>query len=169
MVEPWSLAISGASAILGFLVAFFAEPVKTYFNNRSKKATLRNALYSEMALLYNRLTQLSKALSEGELDDSNIQWAISELARFDCYNYVRTEGFLLFYQLEEAPAIDAFYGCSLLLTREYSDLDSVDFPANVNGAIELLEDLTKQGQINKKLLLQRSDIATRELLEKRLD
>jgi polyhydroxyalkanoate synthesis regulator phasin len=165
-MEFWQLLIGTLS---GFLVAFLAEPVKTYFANRSKKAVLKVALYSEMALLYNRLTQLSDSLDKGELSADNLQWAVTEMGRFDCYNYARSKAFLLFYQLKEAPAIDAFYGSSRLLLSEHFDSKSKGWLTIPKQAKELLENLVKQGQISEKLLLKCSDITTRNLLEKRLN
>ena len=34
--------------VAGFVIAFFAEPVKIYFQNASKKKSLRLALYGEL-------------------------------------------------------------------------------------------------------------------------
>jgi polyhydroxyalkanoate synthesis regulator phasin len=168
-MEFLNMIIAAASVILGFLAAFLAEPVKTHFANKSKKADLKIALYSEMALLYSRLTVLSDSLDKGELSADDLKWAVTEMGRFNCYNYARSEAFLLFYQLKEAPAIDTFYGSSLLLLSEHFDSKSEGWLTIPKQAKKLLEDLAKQGQIDKKLLLECSDITTRNLLEESLN
>ena len=43
------------ATISGFIIAFFAEPLKTYFQNRAKLKNLRIALYKEILYNYSSL------------------------------------------------------------------------------------------------------------------
>ncbi len=51
-MEFWQLLVG---TISGFIIAFLAEPVKTFFENRNKKNRLRKSLYREICYLYEAL------------------------------------------------------------------------------------------------------------------
>lgn len=46
------------ATLSGFIIAFFAEPVKSYFANRAKLNNLRIALYKELLYNYSTLKDL---------------------------------------------------------------------------------------------------------------
>lgn len=94
--------------ISGFVVAFFAEPVKMYFTNRSKKQGLRLALYKEMmgniTILANYLT--GEIESEGNIDFNSFY---ASLFRFEAFNYAITDEVGIFFQIQESMEIREFY------------------------------------------------------------
>lgn len=92
--------------ISGFIIAFFAEPIKRHFENKSKLKHLRIALYKEMIQNFLML--------EGTLNDfrsnekSNIMVG-QPLLITDCYRHIVSQETALYYQLKEARLINMFY------------------------------------------------------------
>jgi hypothetical protein len=98
--------------VSGFLIAFLAEPVKIYFQNASKKKSLRLALYGE---LINNFMNLHFFL--GGLDRSSedrVAEAYSKLSKLilkvDVYRFAMSpELYHLFYQLKESSLFAQTY------------------------------------------------------------
>lgn len=97
--------------VAGFVIAFFAEPVKIYFQNASKKKSLRLALYGE---LINNFMNLHFFL--GGLDRSSedrVAEAYSKLStlilKVDVYRFAISQELYLFYQLKEASLFASTY------------------------------------------------------------
>lgn len=101
-MAAWQFVIG---IISGFLTAFLAEPIKTYFVNRSKRSKLKTALYREMVSVYDGLKFLVEAIVYKGIDIPIDDVIFSE---FSCYEHAKSEP-LTFYQLKEAPLINQFY------------------------------------------------------------
>jgi hypothetical protein len=164
-VEFWQLLIG---TISGFIIAFLAEPVKTYFTNKSKRANLRAALHAEMAQVYLRFANLAEKLEKDTSIADRIPDIAKKNARFSCYEYTKEKELPIFYQLEEASAIDGLYTDWILVTSEESLKSPKHQLPIANDVCTCFEDALKLGEINKKLLLRKSSPHFRKLLEKRL-
>ena len=98
----------------GFIVAFLAEPVKIYFQNRAKINNLRLAIYKE--LLYNFLLcknieskkGIKEPPSKGNL--SGIVSLVNTSIRNECYKDAVTNNIHLFYKLDEVLSVHSLYG-----------------------------------------------------------
>ena len=105
----WQLLIGTLS---GFVIAFFAEPVKTFFTNRAQKELLRLAIYREIAANYLLLHSLKEkhrapAGMEGRVGTGS-NYIIDNL-HLECYQHIIGEKPIEFYQLEESSTISLIY------------------------------------------------------------
>jgi hypothetical protein len=105
------------ATLSGFVIAFLAEPVKLYFQNKQKIRQMRTILYREIASNYKRLHIIVSAYDD--LDRYNDDYEYSKLIlkrlgedlagfHFDCYQLARKD-LTVFYQMEEAITIDSLY------------------------------------------------------------
>lgn len=89
--------------VSGFLIAFFAEPVKIYFQNASKKKSLRLALYGELINNFMSLHFFLNGLDRSSED--RVAEAYSKLStlmlKVDVYRFAISQELYLFYQLKE--------------------------------------------------------------------
>jgi hypothetical protein len=90
--------------VAGFVIAFFAEPVKIYFQNASKKKSLRLALYGELINNFMSLHFFLNGLDRSSED--RVAEAYSKLStlmlKVDVYRFAMSpELYHLFYQLKE--------------------------------------------------------------------
>ena len=92
--------------ISGFIIAFFAEPVKTFFSNKSKLSKLRLALYKE---LIQNFLMLELALDEFRKDNNSNILVGQPLMLVECYRYAMSQETTLFYELKEARLLNSFY------------------------------------------------------------
>jgi hypothetical protein len=91
------------ATLSGFIIAFFAEPVKTYFQNRLKLQNLRLALYKEM--LDNYMT-LNSYTSNQIAITTQRDFIARHMIRTECYRHALQHEVALFYQLDEAIRIN---------------------------------------------------------------
>lgn len=96
------------ATLSGFIIAFFAEPVKTYFQNRAKLYNLRIALYKEIIFNYGCLLPLNEDSFKSDRDN-----IINHTLRTECYRHAIQNELTLFYQLSEAATINILYGMVL--------------------------------------------------------
>jgi hypothetical protein len=95
------------ATLSGFVIAFFAEPVKIYFQNSAKLEDLRIALYKEMEMNFFILDKVSKV----EYSLSKWRSEFSEFSlRIECYKHAVENEVSLFYQLNEANTINILQG-----------------------------------------------------------
>ena len=80
-MEFWQLLVG---TISGFIIAFLAEPVKTFFENRNKKNRLRKSLYREICYLYEALYALIEEVKEQRAISLGMG-ADLEPVSIDCY------------------------------------------------------------------------------------
>ena len=90
--------------VSGFLIAFLAEPVKIYFQNASKKKSLRLALYSELINNFMSLHFFLSGLDRSSEDRvAEAYLKLSKLVlKVDVYGFAISHELYLFYQLKEA-------------------------------------------------------------------
>ncbi len=111
-------------------------------NRQDEVDRLRRALYSEMAfsrkMFFERWTQLQKAWDDGLKDDpgcwlqSSLSDKLTDFAQVwheDVYSFAKSE-ILLFYKIEEAPFIEAFYKYLGTLALDPRYKNQTDFKAN---------------------------------------
>src|SRR5262245_21877143 len=108
-LQFWQLLIGTVS---GFLIAFLAEPIKTYFTNRAKIDSLRIAIYREIAANYLLIHSLKERYRgpKGMEDKAGTggNFIIDNLHQ-ECYKHIIKENPVEFYQLEESDTINLIY------------------------------------------------------------
>ena len=134
--------------ISGFIVAFFAEPVKSFFQNRSKMYSLRMALYNEILNNHLYLNAIYNDPSDNVMQESDpkiSELMQSNLIRTNCYEYATSQETFLFYNLKEAAIVNGLYG---LISMSQHYLES-----------------TKARQKRKRYLSSMSKIYTNQLID----
>lgn len=91
--------------ISGFIIAFFSEPVKVCFENKSKLNRLRLALYKEVIQNF----WVLKGAKDGDGHVRSILIMGQPLLINDCYKYALAQETSLFYQLREARFMNGIY------------------------------------------------------------
>ncbi len=94
------------ATLSGFIIAFFAEPVKNYFQNRAKLHNLRVALYKEMIHNYSSLDDASIDNANSSIKD----FLARRVIRIECYKHAIENEVSLFYQLDESNKINWLQG-----------------------------------------------------------
>jgi len=102
------------ATISGFVIAFFAEPVKIYFQNKAKLKNLQIAIYKEIIHNYALLRNFNGEGDFRPLIEFNNEYYI----RTECYKQAITSELTLFYQLKEASAINHLYSFLSILSHE---------------------------------------------------
>lgn len=92
------------ATLSGFIIAFFTEPVKSYFANKAKLHNLRLALYKE--LLSNYAT-VDTAIRH---DVALTMFFYQPSLRTECYKHALGNEISLFYQLDEATSLNTLQG-----------------------------------------------------------
>jgi hypothetical protein len=146
------LLLGALSAILGFIAAFAAEPIKVYFENRSKKDQLRKALYGECASNYVRIKAALESFEKGSVSGKAVGAWVKWGTGLECYKYAKSEP-VLYYQLKEAPTFNSLYIAWEFLNREQS-LEAKNPEAQLvycKNAVDATEFLIETGGLDKKL------------------
>ncbi len=125
-----SLKITIAT-ISGFVIAFFAEPVKIYFQRRDRREGIRKALYQELYFNYESLRRFVDGRGETITRDEfhrfvfNLKW----LSHTEAYQHYMTHDIDLFYQLKESMVINWLYGQLIsLIETARARFDAKDDP-----------------------------------------
>jgi len=148
------------ATLSGFIISFFAEPVKNYFQHRTKLHNLRTALYKELVSNYLLLESFSI-----ENADANSLVIFTEMAiRIESYQYTLEHNAIEFYGLSEATAMNTLYGSLKILLK----LQCMQFPTT--GKVIPSEEIPKfysamsgvfldamaarafEGRLNKRIL-----------------
>jgi hypothetical protein len=174
--------VAAIGALGGFLAAFAAEPIKTYFSGLSEKRRLRNAIYREMGYSYYSWNQFFETLYSGALTPLHVLSNVAEINHNDSYQFAKTQPFL-FYALPEAAAIDTLYGNFRHLSG-LSDIDIEKLPAeerstiieefayeqiaNARVAVRAFENILRGGEIDTQQLLEKVTDDQRQLLAQTL-
>src|SRR5437867_4254418 len=123
-MEAWQLLISAVGINAGFIAGIFAEPVKIYFTNKSKKKLLRKSLYAELLVNYRGLCAISGATYL--LNHPQYKELFDILFLTSCYKHAKENASDIFYQIEEAPEIENIYiNIQTLKWRKYKDEDAL--------------------------------------------
>jgi|GEM_PF-2484809 len=153
------------ATVSGFIFAFFAEPVKIYFQNRNKIQNLRLALYKEIYHNYMLLRDyVQRAGHNEDFQAENLLLFLPKLCRTECYKQAMIQDPSFFYQLKEATMINTLYIDLAVIVeqptlKDGSGINIIDWVASyldtVNGEIEF-------GSFDKKLM---SKIATKNVFD----
>jgi phage FluMu protein gp41 len=114
------------ATLSGFIIAFFAEPVKNYFQNKANLHNLRIALYKEMLNNYFVL----EVVTEHDVVSNDMRRFLANLIRTECYKHCIQNEITLFYQLEEANRINVLYNAlseKIILKSNIPDISASDF------------------------------------------
>src|SRR5215216_6605487 len=106
------------ATISGFVIAFFAEPVKIYFQNRAKLNDLRVALYKKLLANYVSLYFLIQ--DKSPLSGSKKANYYRMPLRRECYEHALENEISLFYRLNESSHINVLQGSTLYRLVEIS-------------------------------------------------
>lgn len=98
------------ATLSGFIIAFFAEPVKNYFENRAKLNNLRIALYKE---LLNNYKNVAMVIRGKDIAFKSRVKVLRNALRTECYKHALENEVSLFYRLEEANDINMLEGAML--------------------------------------------------------
>ncbi len=160
-MEFWQIIIG---TISGFIVAFLAEPVKTYFEARRKKTQLRRALYGEILSMYVSMCDFLSFLHGDALTEERFMRNIQRCIMFDCYNYAKTDP-TTFYQLREATIINSIYRNFRLLAENPFENDQQRI-AYTETALGIIERNVENGELDKNILFSvASSARARKLLK----
>ncbi len=110
------------ATISGFIIAFFAEPVKSYFQNKTKLRNLKVALYKELIYDYFALINFSV---ETDADFLIPGYIAPYNLRTECYKQTLENELPLFYQLKEASLMNALYSEIGLILNVSNDMNSL--------------------------------------------
>lgn len=111
------------ATLSGFIIAFFAEPVKNYFADRANLHHLRVALYTELINNYYALTHFTL---NGTNADSYTLFHIAKYElRTECYKHTLQNEIPLFYRLIEANMLNIIYVRINQLMNLSSDLPAI--------------------------------------------
>jgi len=103
------------ATLSGFIIAFFAEPVKIYFQNRAKLKDLRLALYKE--LIHNWILLTPFAEDSNKNDPSIVLGVVWFGLRTECYKKALENELPLFYRLDESSTINMLH-VNLAIVRD---------------------------------------------------
>src|SRR5260221_14496901 len=95
--------------ISGFVIAFFAEPIKLLFQNDFKKRNLKTALYREMYNNYRSLEMFIDQSQQKMSQKEGYEFFTEYSFRKECFQYYISNEPELFYQLREAVHINTIY------------------------------------------------------------
>jgi hypothetical protein len=159
--NAWELVVG---TIAGFVIAFLAEPVKTYFIQRTNKKSLRKALYREMAHLYSGWKGLVALIDENKIHSSQLIQNLPIVSRTDCYSYAKTRP-VEYYALREAATIDALYHNFMLVGDQHlgGAEDRLQF---ARTALKVFEENLRHKAVDPEFMLIVADESQREALRK---
>jgi hypothetical protein len=106
------------ATLSGFIIAFFAEPVKNFFQHRTKLKNLKTALYKEVIHNY---TKISKLRPDGPdpADRKQFRQYLGHYGlRIECYRNALQNELSLFYELSEANVFNELQGSLLSMVMD---------------------------------------------------
>lgn len=122
----------------GFVIAFFAEPVKIYFQNSAKLKYLMLGLYKEMWSNFTVLNAIANAETTQTTPKrtASVQYRarvalIKTMIRTEFYQQTLKENLHSFYRMKEALCIHQLYAIIPMLL-EYMDDDTLDEKGRLN-------------------------------------
>jgi len=144
----------------GFVIAFFAEPIKQFIINNMKRNNLRKAIHYEIFHNWSVIEGIIK--KDGQdllLDDATLfstKFYLRTGIRNECYLHLINQETALFYQLKEAGEINHLYSYinGIYEWSRVSDDESKKFDpqSTIEGFVSVVQELLDSGEINKKLM-----------------
>jgi hypothetical protein len=158
--SAWQL-ILGTTA--GFVTAFLAEPIKTYFSARAERQELRSAMYRELLHLYSGWKGLLDNVEAGRIGPSQFLQNLPHINRTDCYRYAKTRP-VVFYSLPDATAIDVVHrNFELVASESLSGPD--ERLVYARQALCVFEGLVSENELDRSRLLALTSPKTRDQLK----
>jgi len=115
-------------AMIGFIAAFLAEPVKNLALYRHKKKRLKIAIYKEIVSTLNGLSSYLNANANWGIDVKISDFLPSS---FIVYDHAQTDP-ILFHELKESILIDEFYRELKILKEKEDSVNKEKFQELVN-------------------------------------
>lgn len=148
-MEATAVAILGV--IAGFIAAFFAEPVKTHFENSAKRKNLKTALYKELIDNYEFLVGYGTEISESGLKAKDpiefyrlVRDSSPYMFRMDVYEHALSDSWSIFYQLQEASTFKMTYYYLKAAIDFADELDKGQTTSSSRVSIESVQDAGKR-------------------------
>ncbi len=138
----------------GFIVAFLAEPVKIYFQNKSRKENIQSAIYGEMFHNYVILKSFIADTNTGD-DIEKFMKFFKYSVRTECYKFALSQETALFYQLTESTPINGMYAFLLGVldfSAEEKNKKQFDPEQLASQYLEAFSSAVEIGIIKKKIL-----------------
>jgi hypothetical protein len=140
MSGAWEVVIGTLS---GFVIAFFAEPVKRFFERKQ----LRNMLYREFIDNHFVLKDRPPNPSSRELID-----IILLRLQTDSYDYAKVHNISLYYELKEASCFNQMYS----ICKQLKNIDKNASKESIEKLMEIFFKLTvhnaETGVLDEKLI-----------------
>ena len=111
-------------------------------------------MYKEMAFFYARMVDISS--NQMDYDWETYKKSLQSVARFECYEYAKSKP-MLFYQIEESPAINQVYANYSTYVDGYIFKSVEQHISNAKGLVEIIEDLILSKRLNRTLFLKSID------------
>lgn len=147
----WEYLKTLISVFAGFITAFLAEPVKTYFTDKAKKRNLRRSLYGELLGIYNSLFTFLVSTEERGI---HIPFSKVIDTNFDCYKFAKSDP-ALFYQLKEASIISQTYNNIALLKQEAESGIEIEKSISIVKLIVLqIESFLQYKKLNQRMAVE---------------
>ena len=148
------------ATISGFLIAFFAEPIKIYFQQRARKQAIRRALCHELYFNYESFRKFTDK-QDGEFTKNELQKFVFNAkyaTHVEAHKYYLTHDLDLYYQLGEVATINWLYALlNRLLDNLTSRYESKEIPTivlnEIKNYIGAYRDAIDTGKLNKQLLI----------------
>lgn len=154
-----------AAFITASVTAFLAEPVKSYFVEKTKLQNIRLSLYKEIAQNSFFLNSLVKAYDDENID-LVLDWMMFEnWVSTKCYDGIVKQSVDDYYRLDDVIFIDTIYKWIKMLIIKSERSEEIFGEDSRDYAIHFVEDVSdglKSGMLNKKIML-------RAVSEKRID
>jgi len=142
--------------ISGFIVAFLVEPVKLFFQNKSRKKYFQLALYSE---IYNNYRFLSSFLIVYHENNPHqlkafFDGAIKNSIRLDCYSQFVSKFPDVYYQLKESSIINMLYAYLTSAANPvlYAEKDISAFHLAIESFVRLVEEHVARNELENDVL-----------------
>lgn len=150
------------ATLSGFIIAFFADPIKTYFQQRTRKRNIRRALYSEIHFNYDALSSFYYKRMDKEITNRDMYQfveGIKHIARLEAYQYYITHDMDLFYQFREVATINTLYAELRLLLENAQIRVEKKIPfdrtmEHIQGLLRRYIESIKTGKLDKSLLME---------------
>jgi hypothetical protein len=144
------------ATLSGFIAAFFAEPIKLYFQNKQKMDIFRLALYAEIYNNYRLLSTFVKVNKENAPDEIKMffESMTKDSLRMDCYARLSSQHPDTYYQLKEFIIINDLYSyLTFALNPEiYSSNNVVKFHRAIVTFILLVEEYTARNELDNNVM-----------------
>jgi hypothetical protein len=161
-ISAWQLIIG---TISGFLIAFFAEPVKIHFTSKANIRATRLALYREIISNYQllRSTRDSTNAIQGQEGNINVGTSLIKYSmRRECYDHLLKEDPSALYQLEDALVINRLYAQIMAIADFVKGKDFVSL-SFITFAIDQIGRPIALGELKASVVKQVSPSVAKEL------